>query len=115
MEENNLERILEGSMKPGILPFETLRTITDGFSTERIVGEGGFGIIYKGDVGDRNIAVKRIKSSKTIDDKLFHREVNSLMEVNHENVVKFLGLCSHTVGIPVKIPGSQGHIFAEMR
>jgi hypothetical protein len=47
MEQNILEQILEGSMKPTHLPLETLREITDGFSTNRIIGEGGFGTVYK--------------------------------------------------------------------
>uniref|UniRef100_A0A8R7Q8B4 Serine-threonine/tyrosine-protein kinase catalytic domain-containing protein n=1 Tax=Triticum urartu TaxID=4572 RepID=A0A8R7Q8B4_TRIUA len=31
-----------------------------------------------------------------IDEKLFYREVNSLLKVNHKNVVRFLGLCANT-------------------
>ena len=27
---------------------------------------------------------------------MFHREVKSMMMVNHKNVVQFLGYCSHT-------------------
>jgi hypothetical protein len=47
MEQNILDQILEGSMEPTDLPLETLREITDGFSTNRIIGEGGFGTVYK--------------------------------------------------------------------
>jgi len=115
MEPNILEKILQGSMEPTDLPLELLRDITDGFSTNRIIGEGGFGTVYKGIVGNMNVAVKRIRSNMTIDDKLFRREVNSLMEVNHQNVVRFLGLCSHTIETPMKNPESRGYIFAEIR
>ncbi|KAM0830023.1 hypothetical protein ACQ4PT_066494 [Festuca glaucescens] len=115
MEQNILDQILEGSMEPTYLPLETLREITDGFSTNRIIGEGGFGMVYKGIIGNRNVAVKRIRSSMTIDDKLFRREVDSLMEVKHQNVVRFLGLCSHTVETPMKIPESRGYIYVETR
>ena len=62
-----------------------------------------------------NVAVKRIMSSMTIDEKLFHREVGSLMEVNHQNIVRFLGLCSHTVETPVKNPVAKGYVLAEKR
>ncbi|XP_037488420.1 uncharacterized protein LOC119366811 [Triticum dicoccoides] len=115
MDQNILELILEGSMKPMNLPLETLRKITDGFSSDRIIGEGGFGTVYKGDVGNENVAIKRIKSGMTINDKLFRREVDNLMEVNHPNVVRFLGLCSNTVETPVKDPESRGYIYAEIR
>ncbi|XP_047049090.1 uncharacterized protein LOC124654103 isoform X2 [Lolium rigidum] len=47
MEQNILAQILEGSKEPTDLPLETLREITDGFSTNRIIGEGGFGTVYK--------------------------------------------------------------------
>lgn len=102
-------------MKPTILPLETLREITDGFSVHRIIGEGGFGTVYKGVIGNWNVAVKRTRSSMTVDQKFFRREVDSLMEVNHPNVVRFLGVCSHTVEIPMKNPESKGYIFAEIR
>ncbi|KAK1625826.1 hypothetical protein QYE76_000141 [Lolium multiflorum] len=115
MEQNILDQILEGSMEPTYIPLETLREITDGFSTSRIIGKGGFGTVYKGTVGNRNVAVKRIKSSMTIYDKFFRGEVDSLMEVKHQNVVRFLGLCSHTLETPMKIPESRGYVYVESR
>jgi serine/threonine protein kinase len=51
----------------------------------------------------------------TIDDKLFRREVSSLMEISHPNVVRFVGLCSHTIETPTKIPESRGYIYVEIR
>jgi serine/threonine protein kinase len=72
--------------------------------------------IKQGVVGNKNVAVKRIRSSMTIDQKLFRREVGSQMDVNHENVVRFLGLCSHTVETPMENPEAQGrYIYAEIR
>jgi coatomer subunit beta' len=62
-----------------------------------------------------DVAVKKIMSSMTIDERLFRREVDSLMEVNHQNIVKFLGFCSHTVHTTVKNPESRGYIYAEKR
>ncbi|XP_037487696.1 cysteine-rich receptor-like protein kinase 28 [Triticum dicoccoides] len=115
MEQNALEQILEGSMKPTNLSLETLRKITDNFSVHRIIGEGGFGTVYKGVIGNKNVAVKKIMSSKTINQKLFRREVDTQMDVIHENVVRFLGLCSHTVETPVPNPESRGYILAEIR
>ncbi|KAM0930385.1 hypothetical protein ACQ4PT_001091 [Festuca glaucescens] len=115
MEDNILERILDGSMEPTDLPLETLRKITDNFSESRIIGEGGFGTVYKGVLPNGDVAVKKIMSSMTIDEKLFRREVDSLMEVKHQNIIKFLGFCSHTVHKPVKNPESRGYIYAEKR
>uniref|UniRef100_A0ACD5Y8R0 Uncharacterized protein n=1 Tax=Avena sativa TaxID=4498 RepID=A0ACD5Y8R0_AVESA len=115
-QQNVLEGILEGSMKPTHLPLETLWNITEDFSVDRIIGEGGFGKVYKGVVGNKNVAVKRIRSSMTINQKLFRREVDSQMDVNHENIVRFLVLCSHTVETPMENPEAQGrYIYAEIR
>lgn len=42
-----LEHILEGTEKPTNLPFALLKKITDDFSEEREIGQGGFGTVYK--------------------------------------------------------------------
>jgi len=49
-------------------------------------------------------------------------EDDSLVEVNHPNVLRILAkctlffhLCSHTVETPMKNPESKGYIFAEIR
>ncbi|CAO2148079.1 unnamed protein product, partial [Urochloa humidicola] len=57
----------------------------------------------------------RIKNDYTIDEKLFYGEVNSLLNVNHENVVRFLGFCANTEQTAIKIEGLKHHIYAEIR
>lgn len=42
-----LERILAGSEEPKNLPLQILASITEGFSKQRIIGQGGFGVVYK--------------------------------------------------------------------
>jgi len=45
--------------------FQFLREITDGFSENRILGEGAFGVVYKGVTknGD-DVAVKKTEASR---------------------------------------------------
>ncbi|VAH13953.1 unnamed protein product [Triticum turgidum subsp. durum] len=93
-----LERILKGDEEPKDLPLALLQDITNDFSQQNKIGQGGFGEVYKGVL--RNgvvVAVKRIHINvDTIDDKLFHREFHSLWKTtNHQNVVRFLGFCSN--------------------
>jgi len=89
-----LERILAGSEAPTNLPLATLESITDKFSEERKIGEGGFGVVYKGVLRNGSVAVKRVVvNSSTVDDRLFYREVESLLRINHTNIVRFLGFC----------------------
>jgi serine/threonine protein kinase len=110
-----LEHILDGTMEPTNLPFELLKNITNNFSEEQKIGQGGFGSVYKGILKNGTVAVKRIFNSHTIDVKLFQREVNNLLDVNHENVVRFLGYCASTEEKAMRIEGVREYIYAEMR
>lgn len=110
-----LEHILDGRKEPSNLPFALLKNITENFSEERVIGQGGFATVYKGVLSNGIVAVKKIKNSHTIDEKLFYREVNSLLHVSHQNIVPFLGYCANTEQIAIKIDGSRHHIYAEIR
>ena len=47
MENHVLEHILDGREEPSNLPFELLKKITNNFSEEREIGQGGFATVYK--------------------------------------------------------------------
>ena len=51
------------------------------------------------------VAVKRLFKSRAIKNKMFHREVKSLITVRHQNIVRFLGYCSFTEEHMVSIEG----------
>nr|CDM87045.1 unnamed protein product [Triticum aestivum] len=112
-----LERILSGSEKPTNLALALLQEITENFSEMRKIGEGGFGVVYKGVLHSRIVAVKRIiMSEHTINDRLFDREVKSLMKIiSHRNVVRFLGFCSNTHREAIKEAGSTELVMAQIR
>ncbi|KAM0839609.1 hypothetical protein ACQ4PT_060205 [Festuca glaucescens] len=115
MESDILVHTLDGREKPTNLPFALLKNITRNFSEDRVVGHGGFAIVYKGVLPNGGVAVKRIRNNHSIDEKLFYREVDSLLTINHQNVVQFLGFCASTEHTAIKIEGSRQHIYAEMR
>ncbi|XP_066341227.1 cysteine-rich receptor-like protein kinase 44 [Miscanthus floridulus] len=82
------------STLPKNLPFQFLEEITDGFSKEREVGRGGFGVVYKGLLVDgHSIAVRRLFRFQGIQMKHIANEVNILMELRHKNIVNLLGYC----------------------
>ncbi|CAM0878585.1 unnamed protein product [Alopecurus aequalis] len=95
---DSLESILHHqSSKPHALPLQFLKEITNNFSYERILGEGGSGMVYKGALQSGEImAVKRLESSLVRAQILFENEVHHLMRLNHPNIVRFMGYCYET-------------------
>ncbi|MCD9643111.1 Calmodulin-binding receptor-like cytoplasmic kinase 2 [Datura stramonium] len=94
--ENNSTHTKEaGSIK---FTMEDIYKATKNFSPSLKIGQGGFGIVYKGHLQDGTIvAIKRAK--KTIHDKHsgaeFQSEVRTLGKIEHLNLVKFYGYLEH--------------------
>ena len=79
-----------------MISIEVIRQATNIFSEDNILGRGGFGVVYKGELHDgTKIAVKRMKSvavsSKEI--KQFDAEIAVLTKVRHRHLVALLGYC----------------------
>ncbi|CAM0878420.1 unnamed protein product [Alopecurus aequalis] len=112
---NLLERILDGAEDPTNLSLTLLQDITDNFSEERKIGQGGFGEVYKGVLRQRTVAVKRIYiNENTVDDRLFRGEFASLWNTNNRNVVRILGVCSEVHHKPMKVDGPGELIWANV-
>ncbi|KAA8532433.1 hypothetical protein F0562_032466 [Nyssa sinensis] len=82
-----------GSM---VISIQVLKDVTDNFSEENILGKGGFGTVYKGELHDgTKIAVKRMESgvvsNKGLDE--FKSEIAVLTKVRHKHLVALLGYC----------------------
>ncbi|XP_010462025.1 PREDICTED: probable LRR receptor-like serine/threonine-protein kinase At1g51820 [Camelina sativa] len=61
---------------------------------ERILGKGGFGIVYHGFVnGTEQVAVKLLSHSSSQGYKQFKAEVELLLRVHHKNLVGLVGYC----------------------
>ncbi|KAM0856559.1 hypothetical protein ACQ4PT_049060 [Festuca glaucescens] len=101
----DLERILcDETIEPKALPLSLLEEITDDFSNEQRIGSGGFAVVYKANLENRKVAVKRMANTY-MHEKEFHREVECLMMVKHKNVVRFLGHCADTQGTMARHEG----------
>ncbi|KAL4619322.1 hypothetical protein ACB092_06G070600 [Castanea dentata] len=97
--ENNvmLDQNIEFQSEDIEVPFFSLATIvtaTNNFSTDNKLGEGGFGLVYKGTLTDgHEIAVKRLSRSSIQGLNEFKNEVILIAKLQHRNLVRLLGYC----------------------
>ncbi|KAG2596166.1 hypothetical protein PVAP13_5KG144900 [Panicum virgatum] len=74
--------------------YEELYQITNGFSAQNLLGEGGFGSVYKGRLADgKEVAVKKLKEGGGQGEREFHAEVEIISRVHHQHLVSLVGYC----------------------
>ncbi|KAL2556491.1 Protein kinase superfamily protein [Forsythia ovata] len=74
------------------LTYEELKEATHNFETASILGEGGFGRVFKGVLTDGTaVAIKKLTSGGQQGDKEFLVEVEMLSRLHHRNLVKLVG------------------------
>lgn len=106
-----LEGILAGVVEPRDLPLALLEDITEHFSDERKIGEGGFGGVYKGLLHNGEmVAVKKILKAIPSSQTQFENEVNLLMKLKHQNIVRLVGYCYETRHLHMPYEGKS--VFA---
>ncbi|CAK6443542.1 unnamed protein product [Pipistrellus nathusii] len=84
--------------------FYELKDVTNNFDERPIsvggnkMGEGGFGVVYKGYVDNRTVAVKRLAAVVDISNEelkqQFDQEIKVMAKCQHENLVELLGFSS---------------------
>ncbi|KAL4278593.1 hypothetical protein GQ457_03G041030 [Hibiscus cannabinus] len=68
---------------------------TNSFDDSRVIGEGGFGIVYRGSLDDgAAVAVKVLKREDHHGGQEFLAEVEMLSRLHHRNLVKLIGICT---------------------
>ncbi|KAJ3705148.1 hypothetical protein LUZ61_008853 [Rhynchospora tenuis] len=74
--------------------FSTLRSATNNFNPANKLGEGQFGIVYKGVLNDgEEVVVKRLARNSREGIENSKKEVTLLGKLRHPNLVKLLGYC----------------------
>lgn len=90
---NDIHVVEAGNM---VISIQVLRNVTNNFSEDNILGKGGFGTVYKGELHDgTKIAVKRMESGVVAGKGLneFKSEIAVLTKVRHRHLVGLLGYC----------------------
>ncbi|XP_031116313.1 G-type lectin S-receptor-like serine/threonine-protein kinase At4g27290 [Ipomoea triloba] len=72
----------------------TVSAATHNFSNNNMVGEGGFGAVYKGKLAEgKEIAVKRLSRQSLQGKQELQNEMALISKLQHRNLVKLLGCC----------------------
>ncbi|GMJ13792.1 cysteine-rich RLK (RECEPTOR-like protein kinase) 14 [Hibiscus trionum] len=92
-EMNNKEDGLE-SLESLQFQLKSVRKATDNFSQDNMLGQGGFGAVYKGRLDDgQEIAVKRLFQGSGQGGEEFKNEVMVMARLQHRNLVRLKGFC----------------------
>lgn len=92
-ETNDIQMVEAGNM---VISIQVLKSVTNNFSRENILGQGGFGTVYKGELHDgTKIAVKRMECGVIAGKGTaeFKSEIAVLTKVRHRHLVALLGYC----------------------
>ncbi|CAI9301250.1 unnamed protein product [Lactuca saligna] len=88
----------DGPQGTAELSFEDISKATGNFSASNIIGQGGFGIVYKATLKNGSIvAVKRAKKDnfERGTPVEFRNEIQTLSKIEHLNLVRFYGYIEH--------------------
>ncbi|GMP83089.1 hypothetical protein CsSME_00037141 [Camellia sinensis var. sinensis] len=83
-----------GSSSRSWFTYEELVEATNGFSVQNLLGEGGFGCVYKGYLADgREVAVKQLNIGGGQGEREFKAEVEIISRIHHRYLVSLVGYC----------------------
>ncbi|XP_044970356.1 MDIS1-interacting receptor like kinase 2-like [Hordeum vulgare subsp. vulgare] len=82
--------------------FKQIVEATNNFSKIHCIGTGGYGSTYKATLATCEIfAVKKIHmvdDECSMNESVFNREIDALVQIRHRNIVKLFGYCSSSQG-----------------
>uniref|UniRef100_A0A0E0A826 non-specific serine/threonine protein kinase n=1 Tax=Oryza glumipatula TaxID=40148 RepID=A0A0E0A826_9ORYZ len=93
VDEQQIENVNLGNVKR--FSFRELQAATEGFSGKNILGKGGFGNVYRGQLPDGTlVAVKRLKDGNAAGGEAqFQTEVEMISLALHRNLLRLYGFC----------------------
>ncbi|KAL0408798.1 UNVERIFIED_CONTAM: Proline-rich receptor-like protein kinase PERK9 [Sesamum radiatum] len=89
--------------------YEELVEATNGFSSQNLLGEGGFGYVYKGILADgRDVAVKQLKIGGGQGEREFRSEVEIISRIHHRHLLKIGSLLDWATRIKIAVGAARG-------
>lgn len=93
---NSLKSTYSRKASVSLMEYKTLESATNKFQESEILGEGGFGCVYKARLEDNlYVAVKKLEGGTRDAIKEFETEVELLSQMQHPNIISLLGYCIH--------------------
>ncbi|KAM6580625.1 hypothetical protein CsatA_004399 [Cannabis sativa] len=91
-----ISKIGKGNITAQIFAFRELCVATKNFHPDNLLGEGGFGRVYKGNIESKNqvVAVKQLDRNGFQGNREFLVEVLILSLLHHPNLVSLVGYCA---------------------
>ncbi|XP_015577146.2 probable serine/threonine-protein kinase PBL23 isoform X1 [Ricinus communis] len=93
---DEIKKIGKGNISADIFTFRELSSATKNFNPDNLIGEGGFGRVYKGQMEKTNqvVAVKQLDRNGFQGNREFLVEVLMLSLLHHPNLVNLVGYCA---------------------
>ncbi|KAJ7978009.1 Protein kinase [Quillaja saponaria] len=78
-----------------VFTYKELEVATDQFSEKNVIGNGGFGVVYRGVMSDGTVAaIKRLRREGKQGERAFRIEVDLLSRLQSPYLVDLLGYCA---------------------
>jgi len=93
-EDLNIELEIKcSSNAPHRFHLKEILSATKNFHPSNKLGKGGFGMVYRGILNGKDVAVKRISKNSSHGKKDFIAEITTIENLNHKNLAKLIGWC----------------------
>nr|GEV85113.1 probable serine/threonine-protein kinase PBL17 [Tanacetum cinerariifolium] len=73
--------------------YKEMQIATKNFRPNQVLGEGGFGIVYRGLINNMQVAIKELDPEGIQGDREWLAEIYYLGQLQHPNLVKLIGYC----------------------